>query len=287
VSAALLSRYRLDDLRRFAAALLRASGLAPARALALASHLLWFDAAGAPCFGTASLPYWLEAIAAGRFDPGALGTVTSERAAFAILDGQNGLPSLILERAGELAVQKARDTAVGMVRVLDAGELHSAAAVTAAMSLGPVAAFVLGPSGTWSVALPSAEGSVILDAGLGGDVSGRALAPGDGSGSTSELAFSVPPRLDGWLGVSAVFAPRRSWLVAALTIPALEPLSIFHQRVAYLLHGPTEDPCRLVPAVWNRRRREAYEHGIALPEIASRQLEDWARRLAVALPNRE
>ena len=56
MSTTVIHRYRLDDLRRFAAALGAASGLVPLRALALASHLFWFDAAGAAIFGIGTLP---------------------------------------------------------------------------------------------------------------------------------------------------------------------------------------------------------------------------------------
>ena len=41
-----------------------------------------------------------------------------ERTTLALFDGENGLPPLILERAAELAVEKAREAAVGLVRVV-------------------------------------------------------------------------------------------------------------------------------------------------------------------------
>src|SRR4051812_22334880 len=46
VSAAVIHRYGLEDVRRFATALGAAVGLTPARSAKLAAHLLWFDAAG-------------------------------------------------------------------------------------------------------------------------------------------------------------------------------------------------------------------------------------------------
>ncbi len=72
-----MDRYGFDDLRRFAAALGTACGLVPLRALALASHLLWFDAAGAASLGIASLPDWLEAIERGQLDPRTIGRVVA------------------------------------------------------------------------------------------------------------------------------------------------------------------------------------------------------------------
>ena len=77
MSAAATHRYRWDDLRRFAAALGGAVGLDPARALALASHLLWFDAAGAARLGIATLPDWLEMMEGGQVDVRARGQVVS------------------------------------------------------------------------------------------------------------------------------------------------------------------------------------------------------------------
>ena len=68
-----LAHYRLDDLRRFATALGTALGVPPTRAAELASHLLWFDAAGLADFGIATLPAWLERIEARGVEPAARG----------------------------------------------------------------------------------------------------------------------------------------------------------------------------------------------------------------------
>ena len=162
-----MARYGFDDLRRFAAALGTACGLAPLRALAMASHLLWFDAAGAATLGIASLPAWLEAIEGGQVDPKAVGRVVGQRSALAIFDGENGLPHLVLERAAELAVETARETAVGLVRVDHVGPIGSAAAIAAGIALGPMAGLVLGPNRLWSMGLPSEAGlPVVVDSGL-------------------------------------------------------------------------------------------------------------------------
>ncbi len=91
MSAAVIHRYGFDELRRFAAAIATAAGIAPPRAMALASHLLWFDAAGAPALGIATFPTWMEAIDRGQVHPMAMGRVVSERTALAVFDGENGL----------------------------------------------------------------------------------------------------------------------------------------------------------------------------------------------------
>ena len=115
-----------------------------------------------------TLPNWLEAIQAGRIDQVALGRVPAERTGLAVFDGRNGVPSLILERAAEIAVEKARETAMGLVRVSNIGRIDSAAAVAAGMAtMGPMAGFVLGPGSQWSMALPSPAGlPLVADSGL-------------------------------------------------------------------------------------------------------------------------
>jgi LDH2 family malate/lactate/ureidoglycolate dehydrogenase len=284
VAAAIIHRFRYDDLRRFAAALGSAIGLAPTRALALASHLLWFDTAGAATLGIATLPLWLEAIDAGRVDREALGRVTGERAALAHFDGQNGLPPLLLERAAELAVEKARETAVGVVRIAQVGVVRSAAAVTASMALGPTAGLVLGPSRLWSMALPSDAGlPVVFDSGL---ANARATGKTGAANSPGELAtpLDLGSFAESLLLGAEVLLTEDGWLVAAVSVPAAEPLSTFHERVATTLKGLTETPGRLLPAEWDLHRREAREQGLALTPTAWKSLNPWAHRLAVEMP---
>src|SRR4051812_39862632 len=108
-------------MRRFATDLVSRLGVAPQRSASLAAHLLWFDAAGASRFGIATLPRWLERIDGLEFDLAAEGKVTTERNGTAVVDGQNGLPPLILERVAGLAVEKAREAGIGLVRVAHLG----------------------------------------------------------------------------------------------------------------------------------------------------------------------
>jgi LDH2 family malate/lactate/ureidoglycolate dehydrogenase len=276
-----LPRYRWDDLRRFAAALGSAVGLAPPRALALASHLLWYDAAGAAPLGMATLPEWLEAMDAGRVDVAALGQVRSERSALAVFDGQNGVPPLLLERAAELAVEKARETAVGLIRVAQLGAVGSVAAVTAGIAVGPMAGLVVGPNHLWGMALPSAAGlPVVIDSALA-----AVPAPQEDARKRAKPG-RAPAALVESLGMAAeVLLPEQGWLVAAVSVPALEPLASFHERVTAALSGSTEETLgRLLPSAWDAHRRAARAQGIALTATARKSLENWARRLAVAPP---
>ncbi len=293
MSTASAPRFGFDDLRRFAAALGIGSGLAPARALAMASHLLWFDAAGAARLGIASLPGWLEVIENGQVNPRAMGRVVGDRSALAVFDGENGLPPLLLERAAELAVEKARETAVGLVRVDHVGPVNSAAAVVAGIALGPMAGLVFGPNRLWSMALPSEAGlPIVVDSGLAGsEVAGKtpeARTAGKSTKHSVSRRGGAAAGFDGlealWLGAE-VFRPADSWILAAVSVTVWEPLAAFHERVAAAVQDLDEAPGRLLPRVWDAQRREAHDRGIAVPAPAWKSLNQWAQRLAVEIPS--
>jgi LDH2 family malate/lactate/ureidoglycolate dehydrogenase len=287
VAATVLQRYRLDDLRRFGAALTCAAGVAAARASSLASHLLWYDAAGAAPLGIATLPTWLETIEAGGVNPSATGQVVGERAALAILDGQNGLPPLILQRGAEIAVEKAREMAVGLVRVQQVGLARSAAAFTAGIAVGPMAGLAVGPNGLWSIALPSREGlPLVMDSGLW-DIETPAK-PGANRTKADSLKQQGGHGLAGLVEclahASDILLPDGSWLMGAVSIAILEPLSTFHERVGKVLHEMADGPGRLLPATWEAQRRQAREHGIPIASGVWKELNQWAQRLAVEIP---
>ena len=131
------TRYRLDDLRRLATSLARGPGRRPARASSLATHLLWFDAAGASSHGIATLPTWLDRIDRKEIDPVAEGRARLEHSGTAVFDAQNGLAPLALARAAGIASEKARDVGVGIVRVRNLGPSGPAAPVAADLAIGP------------------------------------------------------------------------------------------------------------------------------------------------------
>jgi LDH2 family malate/lactate/ureidoglycolate dehydrogenase len=292
VSATVIRRYQLDDLRRFAAALGCAIGLEPARALALASHLLWFDAAGATSFGIQTLPCWLERIEAGSIDFSSLGKINTERPSLATIDGQNGIAPLVLERASELAIEKARDTGVALVRITNLGGLASVAPVVSAMAIRPVAGLVVGPGRLWSAAVPSAAGlPIVFDSGLAGLAPGQmAMEASARAGRHGRPAKPRAPRLstpppDGTGNWTRVLVPEESWLVAAVALAEIEPLSEFHERVGEWISGLTGGPGRLLPAPWTDRHGEAQQRGVAVTPSAWKELKQWASRFAVAVPS--
>lgn len=273
--------YRIDDLRRFATALGVGVGIAPARASALASHLLWYDTAGGPSYGIATLPDWLERVASDGADAEAEGTVTTESLGTAVLNANNGLAPLILARAAALATEKARDAAVGLVRVGGLGHIPTGptAAIAAEMAIGPVAAAVLGPGPVWSLALPSGEGlPAVFDSMLHFEID----AP-SGKKTPARSPRSNPVAL--WAPWAAALVPEGGWLVAALSIKAIEPLSTLHERVDCMIRETGEAPGRLLPPTWERRRLAARERGIAVTKPSWARLGEWADRLRVPPPS--
>jgi LDH2 family malate/lactate/ureidoglycolate dehydrogenase len=259
-------RFRIDDLRRFASALGVGAGLVPTRAAALAAQLLWFDSAGFPACGLATLPDWLRRIESGEVNPHAEGRVQSEHAGTAVLDGQRGLQPLILARAAAIAGEKARDVGTAVVRVTNLGPAGPAAAVAAEMAIGPEIGWIVGPGPSWSLALPSAEGlPVVFESAWSGS------SP---TGSPPEsLAKMVAP----WPSL----ATEDEWVIGAVAVAALEPLSAFHERVSAALQGQDGHPGLLLPNRWEAHRSHAREHGVAIRRDLMADLSRWAERLRI------
>lgn len=259
------TRYRLDDLRHFAAALGAAAGLAPARAAALASMLLWYDAAGLPGAGLATLPDWLKRLDDQEIDPKAEGRVGPEHTATAVFDGQNGVGPLILARAAGIASEKAREIGVGLVRVRGLGPTGPAAAVVAEVAIGPLAALAIGPGGARAVAYPSANGlPAVFDS---------TLAPK----TTSETA-----RID------QLLIPEGDWLIQVVSIGAIEPLASLQERITSALGtiaSPPASPAGLLhPNTWEAHRRQARERGVPLDAKLIKSLRRWALKLGIGIP---
>lgn len=267
-------RFRPDDLRRLAVDLGAAAGLVRADAAALAAHLLWHDTAGFPAFGLTTLPDWLERLAAGRVRPSGAARVVRETATTTVLDAQGALGPLALAQGAGMAAQKARELGLGLTRLANLDLGGPAAAVAARLAVGPMAALAIGPGPSWTVALPmDGELPLVHDTDL------AAAAPGVSPAGRRKNA-SVPPP-PAWL--AALAPPPGGWLVAALAISALEPLTAFHERLAASL--PAADaPGVLRPDRWEARRREAREGGLSLDGSALAALRAHAERLGADFP---
>lgn len=253
----------LEDLRHFLTALAEAHGLSPARAVALARLLLWHDTAALPSFGAASLPDWLDRLQ-NELDPRSEGLILSEHPATAEIDAQRGLGPLILVRAAEIAVQKAREIGVGLVRVRNLGPQPVALFLAAELAIGPRLGLVLGPRGTWALGVPTAGGLPLV---LGSDL---------GSSPHGLPALSRP--------LSLLLAPEPDWLVQAVSVPAFEPIEALHDRVSHWLAGNGSTP-HLDPSEWDQRLTSARDRGLTLDRSAWEALSRLAARLNIPRPS--
>jgi LDH2 family malate/lactate/ureidoglycolate dehydrogenase len=273
---ALTPRFGLDDLRRCAIALGATAGLPAERASELARLLLWFDTAGAADFGIGTLTDWLDLIDQGRCDGAASasssGRIVRERPSTAVVDAGHVLAPLALASAAALAGQKARESGVGVVTVLNLDGTHGAGGVAADLAVGPIAAAVRGPGPGLAFAVPT-------DAGL----------PAVFDPSLASYPDACPPDWKpGWLQFAAPFLsalapPPGGWVILALSVVAFEPLEAFHARVGALL-PTTETPGVILPSPWQARLRRATDAGITIDPTAWKAIQDRCARASIAEP---
>jgi hypothetical protein len=258
---ALTTRYRIDDLRRLTSSLAASSGLAPARGSALASHLLWFDAAGASSYGIASLPTWLDRLDRKEIDPMTQGRVVLERAGTAVFDAEDGLPPLALDRAAGIASEKARDVGIGLVRIKNLGQTGPSAPVAAALAIGPYVAIVSGPDGSLTIALPGPKGLPM--------VHDSQLRPS-----------SIPVEMFGeWSGWISAISSSDNWSILAISVTAFEPLEIVHERMAGLQAAVGEGQFALP------RSSQSSQSSVVLDEPTILSLKFRADRLGLFWPS--
>lgn len=79
-------RFRPEDLKAYATALLEAAGYTQAHAECTADILVWANARGADSHGVLRIPRYAEMVEQGLMDPRATPTITSRQGAVAILD---------------------------------------------------------------------------------------------------------------------------------------------------------------------------------------------------------
>lgn len=262
------SLYRFDDLRRFGTALAAGAGIAPARASAFVTGLLWFDAADAAPFGIATLPGWLDLIDRGEVDPASVGTIVQETAGVAVLDASRAVGPLAMARAAEVAQEKAREIGVGIVRVANLGPTGPAASAASALALGPTVGLILGPAGAFAMAVPVLETvPAVYDSAL--------------AGGTVEVPAWAALALPTWASPTVA---GEGWLVSAYSVKAIGTLDAFHARVAALLESTPARPGEVRPDAWRRHRDEAIDRGVLLPEPLKAEFDRWADRRGIAAP---
>src|SRR5438067_2086820 len=122
------------DLIRFIAAAYRAVGIGAAEAEKAAELMAASDISGADGHGVFRLPQYIRRIKAGGLNTRPDIKIVRQAKATALVDGDNGLGSLVVSRAVEEAIALARDNGVGWVGTRN-GNHAGAAAVYAAMPL--------------------------------------------------------------------------------------------------------------------------------------------------------
>src|SRR5947208_12116254 len=128
------SRVAHADLVRFIAAAYRAADILPVEAEKAAALMAASDISGADGHGVFRLPQYIRRIKAGGLNTAPEIRVIRRSKATALVDGDNGLGSLVVARAVEEAIALARDNGVGWAGVRR-GNHAGAAAVYAAMPL--------------------------------------------------------------------------------------------------------------------------------------------------------
>jgi len=110
-------RVDADELRGYAAAVLRAAGMDADGAAVTARVLVAADMRGVESHGVARLPQYITLIEAGAVDPTAKPVVERDRPTTALLDARNGMGQVASDAAMRLAIRKAQEHDVGVVTV--------------------------------------------------------------------------------------------------------------------------------------------------------------------------
>ncbi len=115
VTDASSSRVDVGVLREFIAAAFRRLGMPESDAQTVAALMADADLQGSDGHGVIRLPHYARRIRAGGLNLHPLIRTVQERPAMALLDGDNGMGHLVMTRAAELAIDKARAVGVAWV----------------------------------------------------------------------------------------------------------------------------------------------------------------------------
>jgi len=108
-------RLTISQLNQFIARVLEAVGLPPADARRTASLIAEADVRGAEGHGVFRLPQYVKRIQSGGINTRPKIRVIGEQPATALLDGDNAMGHLVMSRAAEIAIEKARTAGVAWV----------------------------------------------------------------------------------------------------------------------------------------------------------------------------
>ena len=105
----------IAELRAFIARVLEAVGLPASDAERVAELMAEADARGADGHGVFRLPQYVKRIQAGGINTRPHICVIEEKPASALVDGDNAMGHLVMSRAAEIAIEKARTAGVAWV----------------------------------------------------------------------------------------------------------------------------------------------------------------------------
>jgi LDH2 family malate/lactate/ureidoglycolate dehydrogenase len=105
------------ELAAFAARAFVAVGLPHADAQTVADLMVEADLRGSDTHGVIRLPLYVRRLRAGGINRTPNIRLISDRASVALIDGDNGMGHLVMRRAAELAIDKAKATGIGWVGV--------------------------------------------------------------------------------------------------------------------------------------------------------------------------
>jgi L-2-hydroxycarboxylate dehydrogenase (NAD+) len=105
----------IANLVDFIARALAAAGIPPNDAHEVAILMAESDARGGDAHGVFRLPQYVKQIQSGAVNPRPNIRIVSSRSGTALIDGDNALGHLVMKRAAELAIEKARECGVGWV----------------------------------------------------------------------------------------------------------------------------------------------------------------------------
>src|SRR5579884_2900983 len=111
------SRIPAERLESFITRAFVAAGLPDADAHAVARLMVEADLRGSDTHGVIRLPLYVRRIRAGGVNAKPNIRVLADRPSAALLDGDNGMGHLVMKRAAELAIDKAKATGIGWVGV--------------------------------------------------------------------------------------------------------------------------------------------------------------------------
>jgi L-2-hydroxycarboxylate dehydrogenase (NAD+) len=109
------SRHKISDLTEFIARVLESVGLPAADAHRVAALMAEADARGADGHGIFRLPQYVKRIQSGGINTRPAIRTIQDHPATALLDGDNAMGHLVMSRASEIAIEKAKSAGVAWV----------------------------------------------------------------------------------------------------------------------------------------------------------------------------